>query len=47
MFPDFFKNQTVNVWKALINESIQRLPVNGLWIVSDIFLYNIFLLKGQ
>ncbi|XP_041359340.1 maltase-glucoamylase, intestinal-like [Gigantopelta aegis] len=32
VFPDFFKNKTIEVWKSLINESIHRLPVDGLWI---------------
>ena len=38
MFPDFFKNETAEVWQDLIiKHHSNNLTFDGLWIVSVLF----------
>ena len=37
-FPDFFSNKTNELWETLIIDHRERIPFDGLWIVSIIYL---------
>jgi len=34
VFPDFFKQETQDLWVDLITKHIEVIPFDGIWIVS-------------